>query len=64
MTNNETRKSDIRPALWIALVVLAIANGATSVAGLTVVSVIIGVVTVGVAVALVLQYRRHRQTTA
>jgi hypothetical protein len=59
MTNN-----DIRPALWIALVVLAIANGATSVAGLTIVSVILGVLTVAVAVALVLQYRQHRRTSA
>ncbi|GAB2620320.1 hypothetical protein Aab01nite_34640 [Paractinoplanes abujensis] len=59
MTNN-----DFRPALWIALVVLAVANGATSAAGLTVVSVALGVLTLGVAVALVVQYRRHRRTTA
>ena len=59
MTNN-----DIRPALWIALVVLAIANGATSVAGLTIISVILGVLTVSVAAALVVQYRHHRRTSA
>ncbi|MDY7084008.1 MAG: hypothetical protein SYR96_02770 [Actinomycetota bacterium] len=59
MTNN-----DFRPALWIALVVLAIANGATSVAGLTIVSVALGVLTLGVAGALVQQYRRHRRSAA
>jgi hypothetical protein len=57
-------KNDFRPALWIALVVLAIANGATSVAGLTIVSAALGVLTLGVAVALVMQYRRHRRTTS
>lgn len=59
MTNN-----DFRPALWITLVVLAIANGATSAAGLTIISVGLGVLTLGVAVALVQQYRRHRRTAA
>ncbi|MFG1606042.1 hypothetical protein [Actinoplanes sp. NPDC049265] len=59
MTNN-----DFRPVLWTALVVLAIANAATSVAGLTLVSVALGVLTLGVAAGLVMQYRRHRRTTA
>ncbi|GLZ00298.1 hypothetical protein [Actinoplanes sp. NBRC 103695] len=58
------KNNDIRPVLWIALVVLAIANGATSVAGLTIVSVILGVLTVAVAAALVVQYRNHRRTSA
>ncbi|MFG1606044.1 hypothetical protein [Actinoplanes sp. NPDC049265] len=58
------KNNDFRPALWIALVVLVIANGATSVAGLTLVSVILGVLALAVAVALVLQYRRHRRTQA
>lgn len=58
MTNN-----DIRPALWIALVVLAVGNGATSVAGLTLVSAILGVLILGVAAALIVQYRRHRRTS-
>jgi hypothetical protein len=57
-------KNDLRPVLWIALVILVIANGATSVAGLTLVSAILGVLVLGVAVALVLQYRRHRGTKA
>ncbi|MFG1606984.1 hypothetical protein [Actinoplanes sp. NPDC049265] len=52
---------DLRPVLWIALVVLAIANGATSVAGLAVVSAALGVLTLAVAVGLVMQYRRHRR---
>lgn len=54
MTNN-----DIRPVLWIALVVLAIANGVTNLAGLTVVSAGLGALALGAAVALVVQYRRR-----
>ena len=59
MTNN-----DIRPALWIALVVLAIANGATSLAGLTIVSAGLGALTLTAAVGLVVQYRRRRRAVA
>ena len=55
---------DLRPVLWIALVVLAVANGAANLAGMTLLSIVLGALTVGAAVSLVVQYRRHRRTAA
>ena len=59
MTNN-----DFRPALWIALVVLTVANGFANAAGMTLLSIGFGVLTLATAAGLVVQYRRHRRTAA
>ncbi|WP_199441297.1 hypothetical protein [Umezawaea beigongshangensis] len=51
----------VRPLLWLALVVSAAGNVATSTAGLVAVSVVFGLLVLASAAALIVHHRSHRR---
>ena len=61
MNDTDTRKSPLRPVLWLVLILSAAANATTSMMGLTAVSAGLGVVTLASAATLIVHHYRNRR---
>lgn len=61
MNDTDTRKSALRPVLWLVLFVSLAANAATSVMGLTAVSAAVGVLALASAATLIVHHYRNRR---